>query len=341
MRVLMTGHNGYIGGVMTPILQAQSIDLVGVDTNFFIDGLFGQKDDNIPTLQKDIRGLSPDDVRGFDAIIHLAALSNDPLGNFSPQLTYDINHLAAVRLATMAKTAGVKRFLYASSCSMYGAGGDGLLTEESPLNPLTPYAISKIRVEDNLRALADDEFSPVFMRNATVYGVSPFLRADIVLNNLVGWAYTTGKVRILSDGSPWRPIVHVQDVSAAFLAALIAPRNFVHNQAFNVGVDGENYQIRDLAEIVRQTVPGCEVEYAGGSADTRNYRVDFSKISRVLGDYYQPQWAAQKGAEELFQAYRDNNLLFEDFQGRKYIRLKQLSYLLDSSLIDTYLRWKN
>jgi nucleoside-diphosphate-sugar epimerase len=341
MRVLITGHNGYIGSVMVSIFQKAGVEVVGLDTFYFADGTLEPDIVRVPTIRKDIRDISPDDLTGFDAICHLAALCNDPIGDLNAHWTYDINHLASVQLATLAKQAGISRFLYSSSCSMYGsASPDDVLTETAPLNPLTPYAISKVRTEEDLHKLADSNFSPVYMRNATVYGASPRLRADVVLNNLTCWAYTTGKIRIMSDGTPWRPIVHVQDVASAFLAFLTAPIDKIHDQAFNIGVNGENYQVRDLAEIVRMTVPGCEVEYAGqGGSDPRNYRVDFTKVAEAI-DTFKPAWNAQLGAQELYEAFQRARLTQEDFQGRKYIRLNQLKYLIETDCLDDTLRWK-
>lgn len=341
MRVLVTGHNGYIGSVMVPLLRAAGHEVVGLDTCFFGDCTFGNEQNGVPALRKDVRDVAEAELRGFDAVVHLAALCNDPLGDLNEAWTYDINHIASVRLARLAKAAGVRLFLYSSSCSMYGAAEDDLLTEDAPLRPLTPYAISKVRTEEDVAKLADGDFSPVFMRNATAYGVSPRLRADLVLNNLTCWAYTTGNVRILSDGTPWRPIVHVEDIANAFAAVLTAPRDVIHNQAFNVGVDGENYQVRDLAEIVRATVPGCVVEYAErGEPDPRNYRVDFSKLRETLPDF-QPRWSAKKGALQLHSAFRQLGLTLEDFHGRRFIRLSQLKFLLDADRLDGTLRWKN
>ena len=260
MRVLVTGHNGYIGSVMVPVLQEAGHDVVGLDTFYFEDCTLKADEAPVPALRRDIRDVQPRDLEGFEALVHLAALCNDPLGDLHPEWTRDINHLASVHLARVARDAGVRRYLYASSCSMYGAsGGDASLTEEAPLRPITAYAVSKVRTEEDVSKLADATFSPVFMRNATAYGTSPRLRADVVLNNLVCWAHTTGRIRLLSDGSSWRPIVHVQDISRAFAAALTAPREVIHNQAFNVGGSAENYQVRDLAEIVRTVVPGCSV----------------------------------------------------------------------------------
>lgn len=342
MRVLVTGHNGYIGSVMVPVLQVAGHLVDGLDTFFFEDCSLDvvANGGHVPALRKDIRDVEASDLEGFDAIAHLAALCNDPLGDLHPEWTHDINHKASVHLARMAKEAGVQRFLYASSCSMYGAAGsDDILTEEAPLRPLTAYAISKVRTEEDVAKLADASFSPVFMRNATAYGVSPRLRADVVLNNLVCWAHTTGRVRIMSDGTPWRPIVHVQDISRSFAAVLAAPRASIHNQAFNVGANGENYQVRELAEIVRAIVPGCAVEYAAGAGpDPRSYRVDFGKLTRTFPDL-KPQWNASFGAKDLYAALQECNITAADFPGRKYIRLSQVRHLLDGGLLDSTLRW--
>jgi nucleoside-diphosphate-sugar epimerase len=341
MRILLTGHKGYIGAVMTAMLTSAGNSVVGLDTNFFEDCVLGQVEDVIPEIRKDIRDITLDDLAGFDAVVHLAALSNDPLGDFAPSVTYNINLDATIQLAKIARDAGVKRFLYSSSCSIYGAAkGDDFLDENAPFNPVTPYAESKIKAEEALHKLADSGFSPVFMRNATAYGFSPRLRADVVLNNLVAWAYTTGKIRIMSDGFPWRPIVHIEDISRAFLVVLSSERHVVHNQAFNVGVNSENYQVRDLANIVKTVIPNAEVEYAAGSGyDPRNYRVDFSKLKKSLPDF-SPQWNALSGAHQLYDAYRENNMQMEDFVGRKYVRLNQLKHLISEQRIDDQLRWR-
>jgi len=341
MRLLVTGHNGYIGSVMVPALRAAGHDVVGLDTFFFEDCTLTQDRESVPALRRDIRDVREEDLEGFDGVVHLAALCNDPLGDLYPEWTAEINHQASVQLARLARGAGVQRFLYASSCSMYGAaGGDDVLTEEAPLRPLTAYATSKVRTEEDVSKLADGSFSPVFMRNATAYGLSPRLRADVVLNNLVCWAHTTGRVRIMSDGSPWRPIVHVQDIAGAFAAALTAPREAIHNHAFNVGANGENYQVRELAEIVRNTVPGCVIEYADGAGpDPRSYRVDFGKLNRMLPDY-RPQWNASFGAKELYAALQEAGVTLVDFQGRKFIRLAQLKHLRETGMVDESLRWE-
>jgi nucleoside-diphosphate-sugar epimerase len=338
MRVLLTGHDGYIGSVMLPVLQAAGHEVEGLDTYYFEDCGVGSHAPK-PPVRRDVRDVTPAELEGFDAVAHLAALCNDPLGDLNPNWTYDINQTASVHLAEMAKDAGVRRFLYASSCSMYGAAGAGLVNEEAPLQPLTPYAVSKVGAEEGLKRLASDDFSPVFMRNATAYGMSPRLRADVVLNNLVCWAHTTGKVRIMSDGTPWRPIVHIQDISRAFAAVLDAPREAIHNEAFNIGANEENYQVRDLAEIVRETVPGCVVEYAEeGGPDPRSYRVDFAKFARALPDF-KTVWNARLGAQEIYAAVRDVGLTLEEFQGRRFTRLAQFKYLLGANHLDDTLRW--
>lgn len=340
MKVLVTGDQGYIGCLMAKALAERGHAVVGLDTDYFCDGDFGSRPVDFPTLKKDLRDVTPKDLLGIEAIIHLAALSNDPLGNLRSEWTLDINHRAAVRLAEMGKQVGVRRFLYASSCSMYGAAGDDILTEEAQLCPLTSYAVSKVRSERDLRRLADEHFSPTFLRNATVYGVSPRLRIDIVLNNLVGWAVTSGKVRIMSDGTPWRPLVHVQDLIQAFVCVLEAPTELVHNEAFNIGANNENYQVRDLATAVQKAVPGSTVEYAGQSGpDPRNYRVDFGKFARTFPGF-RPRWNVQEGTRELYEAYREVGMTWDMFQGRKFIRLKQLEYLLATSQLDDSLRWK-
>jgi nucleoside-diphosphate-sugar epimerase len=339
MRLLVTGHSGYIGTVMAPLLLAAGHEVIGLDTDLFASCTFGPAPMPVPALRRDVRDVESADLCGLDAIVHLAGLANDPLGNLNPTVTYDINHLASVRLARMAKRAGIPRFIFSSSCSNYGAAGDQMMDEEAALRPVTPYATSKVRVEQDVAQLADASFSPIFLRNATAYGMSPRLRFDLVLNNLVAWAYTTGRVYIKSDGTPWRPIVHIEDISRAVLAVLQAPRQLVHNQAFNVGSTEENYRIRDLAEIVKATVPGCRIEYApDAGADTRCYRVDFTKFARTF-PAFRPQWNARRGAEELLAAYQRIGVTLDEFEGPKYKRIDHLKALLANGRVDATLRW--
>ncbi len=339
MKILVTGHDGYIGTVMVGVLRRAGHAVFGLDTFFYEACRFGQTDERpIPANRKDLRDIEVSDVAGFDAVIHLAALSNDPLGKLDERCTMDINHVGSVHLANVAKAAGVRRFLFASSCSLYGTAGDALLDETAAFNPITAYGRSKVMVENDVSELADDNFSPTFFRNATAYGASPRLRADIVVNNLVGVAYLTGKIMIESDGTPWRPLVHVQDISRAFLAALEAPREAVHNQALNIGDTSENYQVRDLAELVREVVPGCTITYReGGGPDPRCYRVNCDKVRDVLPGF-RTEWTVRRGIEELYDAFRSNGLTEEAFAS--YFRLPHIQAHLTSGRLDGSLRWQ-
>ena len=325
---------------MTPLLLASGHRVEGLDSDLYSGCTFGNEPQHVPSMEKDVRDVTTDDLRGYDAVIHLAGLSNDPLGDLDPALTDEINHRASVSLAIAAKEAGVPRFIFSSSCSNYGAAGEDILDENSRFNPVTPYGRSKVDTELDVAKLADDSFTPTFMRSATAYGVSPRLRFDLVLNNLVAWAFTTGEVLIKSDGTAWRPVVHIEDISRAFLAVLEAPRAAVHNQAFNVGRSSENYRVSELAEIVRETVPNCQVRYApGGQADTRCYRVQCEKILSTL-PAFQPVWTARRGAEELYSTYRSIGLALSDFEGERYKRVAHLKLLMKQDKLDANLRWQ-
>lgn len=321
VRVLVTGHKGYIGAVLVPLLVERGHDVIGLDLDLFRSCTFGSPFANVPELVMDVRDVSRDDVEGFEAVLHLAAISNDPMGALDPKLTYAINYEASLRLASIAQLAGCARFIFSSSCSNYGAAGDAFATEESPLHPLTAYARSKMLTEMTVRELATPHFSPVFLRNATAYGDSPRLRTDLVVNNLAAQAFTTGRVVIRSDGTPWRPLVHVRDIAAAFIAALEAPREAVHNETFNIGRTSENYQVRDVANLVAEALPGTRIEYASGAApDARNYRVSFAKAEDRLPGFA-PRWTVRDGVFELLEAFAHAELRAEDVDGPRGARM--------------------
>ena len=341
MKVLVTGNRGYMGSVLCGELLNQGFEVVGLDADFYTGCDFFYARCCILQISKDIRNVSKDDIVGFDAIIHLAALSNDPMGELNPQLTHDINCRASVNLAKLAKENGVKRFIFSSSCSIYGRSEDKPVDELGNLDPLTEYAKSKVDTEKEIAKLTDKTFFPIFLRNATVYGVSPMLRVDLVLNNLVGWAYTTRKIKIMSDGTSWRPLIHIKDICKAFIAALKAPQELIHNETFNIGKNNENYRIKEIADRIKKAVPECDIEYTGEhGTDSRTYKVDFTKAEKVLGKYFKPNWNIEMGVKELIDAYKQNKLTFDDFQGYKFTRLKQIKRLQSIGKVDERLFWK-
>ena len=339
MRVLVTGHDGYIGTILVPMLQQAGHEVTGLDNYLFEGCTFGAEVPDPPSLRLDVRDVTSAHLENFEAVIHLAGLSNDPLGDLNPSCTYDINHKASMRLAEAAKQAGVRRFIFSSSCSNYGAGGEDMLDEESPFNPVTPYGESKVLVEQDLSKIADATFSPTYLRNATAFGISPRLRGDLVLSNLVGFALTTGEVLMKSDGTPWRPLVHIEDISRAFLAVLEADIELIHDVAFNVGRTDQNFRISEIAEMVVNTVPGSKIEYAPGAGpDKRCYRVDCDKIQRVL-PAFRPKWTVQAGVEEAYEAFKTQNIDLEGFTSSRYLRIKHVRELMDQGRIDKNLRW--
>ena len=341
MRVLLTGHDGYIGHVLLPMLLDRGHQVTGLDSFLYEDCGFAAEEASPSTVvRKDVREVDLEDLHGLDAVLHLAGISNDPLGDLQPAATYAINHEASVRLARLAKEAGVPRYIFSSSCSNYGAAGDAFLDESAGFNPVTPYAQSKVWVERDVAKLADESFSPTFLRSATAFGVSSRLRGDLVVNNLVGYACTTGDVLIKSDGMPWRPLVHIEDIAKAFVAVLEAPRELVHNESFNVGITSENYRVRDVAEMVAAVVPGSRVTYAGdASPDARNYRVDCGKIRARL-PAFQPNWTVRKGIEQVYEAFSHHGTSAEEFLSSQFIRLKRIRELQSAGTLDEMLRWR-
>ena len=340
MRICVTGSDGYLGSLLAPELLRRGHDVIGLDTGFYKEGTLYRNPASTPmTLAKDLRQVELSDLGGADAVVHMAELSNDPLGQLAPNITYEINHAGSVRLAELARKAGVKRFVYMSSCSVYGVAAGDYVDEQSPVNPQTAYAICKTRVENDVKPLANDHFSPTFMRNATAYGASPHMRFDIVLNNLAGLVWTTREIRMTSDGTPWRPLVHGLDISHAIISVLEAPREAIHNEIFNVGDTSHNYRVREVAEIVAETFPGCQLSFGAAGADNRSYRVSFEKIRKHLPEF-KCAWDARRGAKQLYDLFKRIDMPPEVFLHRTFTRLKQLEYLIRTSQIDEKFFWK-
>lgn len=340
MKVLVTGTEGYLGSLLPPLLMQRGHEVIGVDTGYYKVGwLYNGTEVTAKTLNKDIRHITSEDLAGVEAIVHMAELSNDPTGQLSPNITYDINHKGSVRLATLAKAAGIRRFVYTSSCSVYGIATEKDVTEETPVNPQTAYADCKRLVERDVMAIASDSFSPTFLRNATAFGASPRMRFDIVLNNLAGLAWTTKEIKMTSDGTPWRPLVHALDICKAIVCTLEAPRDIVHNQIFNVGDTQNNYQVKEIAQIVAQIFKGCELSFGENGADNRSYRVSFEKINKTLPGF-KCEWDAVRGAQQLFDIFNSIDLTKETFLFRGFTRLKQLEYLIRTEQIDRDFFWK-
>jgi nucleoside-diphosphate-sugar epimerase len=341
MKILVTGTEGYLGSLLPPLLIAKGHKVIGVDTGFYKVGwLYNGTEVTVKTLNKDIRNITPEDLAGVDAIVHKAELSNDPTGQLAPHITYDINHLGSVRLANLAKTMGVRRFVYMSSCSVYGIATDGDVTEESPVNPQTAYAECKTLVERDIKLLADDDFSPTFMRNATAFGASPRMRFDIVLNNLAGLAWTTKEIKMTSDGTPWRPLVHALDICKAIVCVLEAPRDIIHNQVFNVGDTQNNYRVREIAQIIAATFPDCKLTFGNNGADNRSYRVSFEKINTILPGF-KCDWNAERGAQQLLNLFQQIDMTEDTFLFRGFTRLKQLEYLIRTQQLDHNFFWNS
>ncbi len=340
MKIVLTGCDGYLGSLLGPELLRKGHEVTGIDAGFYREGTLYRASGTMPlTITKDLRQIDAGDVRGAEAVVHLAELSNDPLGQLAPNITYDINHKGSVRLAEIARKAGVRRFIYTSSCSVYGVAESDYVDEASPVNPQTAYAICKTLVERDLKSMANDHFSPVFLRNATAYGASPHMRFDIVLNNLSGLAWTTKEIRMTSDGTPWRPLVHGLDICRAIIAVLEAPQEAVHNEVFNVGDTKQNYRVREIAEIVAETFPGCQLSFGAPSPDNRSYRVSFEKIRKHLPGF-QCAWDARRGAQQLYELFKKIEMPSEIFGHRTFTRLKQLEYLIRTKQIDECFFWE-